>query len=94
MDVQLQETDHKGRAFVQVDGETKAEMTYSRAGTKLVIIDHTEVDASLQGKGVGRQLLMAIIEMVRAEESKILPLCPYAKSVFTKDDSIKDVLRA
>jgi predicted GNAT family acetyltransferase len=91
--IQLAEDGHKGRAFLRVAGETKAEMTYSLAGSKLLIIDHTEVDESLQGQGIGRKLLDEILAMVREKGLKVLPLCPYAKSVFDKDPSIRDVLR-
>jgi predicted GNAT family acetyltransferase len=92
-DIQLAEQGHKGRAFLVVGGETKAEMTYSLAGSTLLIIDHTEVDESLQGQGVGRQLLQKIVAMVRERGLRVLPLCPYAKSVFEKEESIRDVLR-
>jgi predicted GNAT family acetyltransferase len=68
-------------------------MTYSRAGDKLMIIDHTEISDTLQGKGVGRKLLQNAVDFARTNEIKILPLCPYAKSVFDKDPTIRDVLR-
>ena len=90
--IQLQEGDTNGRAFLKIDDQLKAEMTYSKAGDKLIIIDHTDVDASLRGQGVGRLLLDKIIGMVREQHKKIIPLCPFAKSVFDKDESIHDVL--
>ncbi|RME99249.1 MAG: N-acetyltransferase [Bacteroidetes bacterium] len=92
-DIKLSEQDHKGRAYLEIDGQTRAEMTYSLAGSKLLIIDHTEVDESLQGQGVGRKLLDKVIELVRERKLKVLPLCPYAKAQFEKDENIQDVLR-
>ncbi|MEM6318161.1 MAG: GNAT family N-acetyltransferase [Bacteroidota bacterium] len=91
--IQLSETDTKGRAFLEIDGELQAEMTYSKAGTSLLIVDHTEVVESLKGQGVGRQLLLKIVEQARERGIKILPLCPFAKSVFDKEASIRDVLK-
>ena len=93
MKVEIKETDSKGKAFVAGGGKVLAQMTYSIAFSGLIIIDHTEVDPSLKGKGVGKQLLMAIVEKARKEKFKILPLCPFAKSVFDKDKTINDVLR-
>ncbi len=93
MKVEIKEANSKGSAFIAENGENIAEMTYSIASAELIIIDHTEVKASLQGKGAGKALLMEIIEKARRENIKILPLCPFAKSVFDKDDSISDVLR-
>ncbi|MEL6972611.1 MAG: N-acetyltransferase, partial [Bacteroidota bacterium] len=50
--IEIEEQDTKGRAFLKIDGALKAEMTYSKAGEELIIIDHTEVDDSLRGQGV------------------------------------------
>lgn len=91
--IQLEEIDTKGRAYVAEAGKTLAEMTYSKAGENLIIIDHTEVGPSLRGQEVGRQLLDTLVAMVREKGLKVLPLCPYAKTEFAKDPSIQDVLR-
>lgn len=95
--VQHQEADSKGAFFVaRPEGGHLAEMTYSRANPTLIIIDHTEVDPSLAGQGVGRKLLDALDALVawaRETHTKIVPLCPYAKAQFEKDASIRDVLR-
>jgi predicted GNAT family acetyltransferase len=93
MEIQIEQYETKGAAFVDQDGKRIAEMTYSVAGAILIIIDHTEVDESLKGTGTGNKLLMAIVEKARNENIKILPLCPFAKSVFDKDQSIQDVLK-
>ncbi|MCY1186456.1 putative protein YjdJ [compost metagenome] len=59
----------------------------------MLIIDATDVNENYRGQGVGRQLLDALVAFVREKEVKVIPLCPYAKSVFDKDPSIGDVLR-
>ncbi|ROZ63888.1 GNAT family N-acetyltransferase [Ramlibacter sp. WS9] len=82
----------KGAFFVQNGGQRLAEMTYSRTNASLIIIDHTEVDASLGGQGVGRKLLQALVGWVRSADIKVVPLCPFAKAQFDKDASIRDVL--
>ncbi len=56
----------KGRYRLVADG-VEAEMTYSRAGDGLIIIDHTEVPAALRGRKVGEQLLRQMIEDARRE---------------------------
>ena len=93
LQIQLQQDEKNGSAFVKNEQGTQAEMTFSKAGTGLIIIDHTEVDESLRGQGVGRKLLNEIVTYARENQIKIMPLCPYAKSVFDKDPSISDVLR-
>ncbi|HBS65211.1 MAG TPA: N-acetyltransferase, partial [Acinetobacter pittii] len=62
-------------------------------GEGMLIIDATDVNEKYRGQGVGRQLLDALVAFVREKDVKVIPLCPYAKSVFDKDSSIGDVLR-
>lgn len=89
-----QKDDKKHGSFSLLDGEAVAgEMTYTWAGEGMLIIDATDVNENYRGQGVGRQLLDALVTFVREKEVKVIPLCPYAKSVFDKDPSIGDVLR-
>ena len=84
----------KGSFYVEEASTMLAEMTYSMTGTKLMIIDHTEVSDELRGKNVGYQLLKATVEYARTNNIKIIPLCPFAKSVFDKkQEEFGDVLR-
>ena len=66
-------------------------MTYVWAGDKM-IIDNTEVNNILAGKGIGKQLLTKAVEYAREKKIKIIPLCPFAKSVFEKVEEFQDVL--
>jgi len=56
MDIRHEETDHKGEFFIEKEGERIAEMTYSKAGSDKIIIDHTEVFDAGRGKGYGKSL--------------------------------------
>lgn len=90
--IQHQEQDAKGAFYVENGGQRLAEMTYSRTNAAMVIVDHTEVDPSLSGQGVGRELLGALVQWARATGTKVVPLCPFAKAQFDKDTSLRDVL--
>lgn len=81
----------KGAFVWEQDGRRLAEMTYTVAGSR-VIIDHTHVDDALRGKSAGAQLIRAAVEWARAEGAKLLPLCPFARSVFDKIPEYADVL--
>lgn len=92
MEIIQQNSDRKG-AFVAVENNEEAGlMTYSWAGEDKFIIDHTEVNPEYNGKGIGKQLVMKAVAFARENNLKIIPLCPFAKSVFDKVDEIKDVL--
>lgn len=92
MEIQHTTGESKG-VFKAVENQKEAgRMTYSWAGENKFIIDHTEVNPEFGGKGVGKQLVMAAVEFARQNDLKIIPLCPFAKSVFQKTEDIRDVL--
>ncbi|MDQ8006318.1 MAG: GNAT family N-acetyltransferase [Pedobacter sp.] len=89
----IQENDEKRGTFKAVENGTEAgSMTYTWAGPTKFIIDHTDVNPDFKGKGVGKQMVMKAVAYARANQLKIMPLCPFAKSVFDKDGEISDVL--
>ncbi|MCB0669998.1 MAG: N-acetyltransferase [Saprospiraceae bacterium] len=92
MQVKLEQNGSKGAFFIEESGDRLAAMEFSMAGTDKMIIDHTEVDDRLRGKGAGRILLNHLVDFVRENNIKVIPLCPFARSVFQKDSSIRDVL--
>ena len=87
-----EERGHRGAFVVDRDGARLAEMTYTRAGADLVIIDHTDVSDALRGQGVGQQLVEAAVGWARETGVKLLPLCPFARSVFDRHAELHDVL--
>jgi len=89
--IEREEGETKGRYVVRLDGQ-EAEMTYSRAGAAMIIIDHTGVPDELRGRGVGERLVERAVADARAEKRKITPLCPFARSVFQKRPDLRDVL--
>ena len=82
----------KGRYRLVVDG-IEAEMTYSRAGEKLIIIDHTEVPEALRGRSVGVRMVRQAVEDARRDGVRIIPLCPFAKAQIDRHPEWQDVLR-
>lgn len=67
-------------------------MTYTWAGTDKFIIDHTEVNSDFAGQSVGKKMVLEAVQYARENNLKILPLCPFAKSVFDKMEEIQDLL--
>ncbi|CAM1364183.1 conserved hypothetical protein [Tenacibaculum litoreum] len=92
MKVEQEDNDKKGEFYIEIEGNRVALMTYTWAGKDKLIIDHTEVGDALRGKGAGYKLVAASVEFARNKNIKILPLCPFAKSVFDKKLEYSDVL--
>lgn len=81
----------KGKFYILKNENQEAEMTYTWAGTDRIIIDHTHVNEALKGKNAGKQMLMKAVAFAREKGIKIIPLCPFADSVFKKTPEIQDV---
>ena len=92
--MEIQQINDTRRGYFEAveDGKQAGKMTYTWAGDSKFIIDHTEVNEEFNGRGVGKKLVMAAVEFARTNNLKIIPLCPFAKSVFDKVDEIHDVL--
>lgn len=92
-DIELEQTASKGRYFIRQERSDDAELTFSKAGTKLMIIDHTEVPDSFRGEGIGLALVTRAVEDARANGVKVIPLCPFAASQFRRLAEWSDVLK-
>jgi uncharacterized protein len=91
-DITLDETASKGR-YVYRAGDQEAEMTFSKAGAGLIIVDHTLVPDAFRGMGVGAALVRRGVEDARAAGKKVLPLCPFAAAQFRRHAEWADVLQ-
>lgn len=82
------------KGFFYIDGakEPLAKMVYTMSSPEKMIIEHTEVSEGLKGQHVGYQLVKTAVEYARAHTIKIIPLCPFANSVFKRKPEFADVL--
>jgi hypothetical protein len=91
-EVKLKIDGNKGFFYIDVDGKHEAMMTFVFAGEDKIIIDHTKVNPGNEGKGFGKKMVAKAVEYAREKGIKIIPLCPFAKSVFDKVAEFRDVL--
>jgi predicted GNAT family acetyltransferase len=83
----------KNGHFKAIDNEKEAgRITYTWAGTDKFIIDHTELNSDFAGQNLGKKMVLEAVQYARENNLKILPLCPFAKSVFDKTKEIQDLL--
>ena len=92
MIIQHKQVNGKGMFFVVQDGNILAELVYTSPAADKMIIEHTEVSDELRGKNVGYQLVHTAVEYARTNHIRIIPLCPFASSVFKKKKEYADVL--
>ena len=82
----------RGLFLVYVDGVEAGEMSYVHAGPHKIIIDHTGVMPAFEGQDIGKALVMEGARYARENDLKVVPSCPFARAMFNRIDSIKDLL--
>jgi uncharacterized protein len=92
MEIRQKDDGKKGIFYVEQNKQVVAQMTYTWAGNTKIIIEHTEVDDSLGGNGIGKLMVEKAVQFARDKSIKIIPRCTFAKSIFDKTEEFKDVL--
>ena len=93
MEIKQKEAGKKGMFYVEENEKVLAEMAYEMTEDKKMTILHTEVDPSLEGQGVGKQILARLVEFVRQEQIKVFPQCPFANAMLKRNKEWQDILQ-
>lgn len=93
MEIEHIEEKNGGEFKIDKHNEKAASLTYTLFGSGRLVINHTEVQPSLQGKDVARKLIDAAADFARSKNYKILPVCPFSKRYMqAKTEKYADVL--
>ncbi|MGC1631873.1 MAG: GNAT family N-acetyltransferase [Gelidibacter sp.] len=94
MDIKHKDNGKEGSFYVELDGKQEAEMTYRYSGDQEITIDHTEVNDSMKGHGIGKKLIDAAADYLRQRNLKAVAECSFVKSVFEKKhDKYQDIIK-
>jgi uncharacterized protein len=58
---------------------------------QLVVFTHTEVDSSVEGQGVGGQLVRGALDHVRSLGLPVLPICPFVHAWMSRHPDYIDL---
>lgn len=78
---------------LRVDGERLGFLEYTRPDVGVMRIEYVEVDPSLRGSGLGRQLVEKAVAFAKDAKLKVVPICSYARSVIQRDVDLSASLR-
>lgn len=92
MFIQHKEGHNRGMFFIAEDEEILAEIVYSMRSDNTLVIEHTEVEETLQGRNIGYELVHRVVDYARTHGKKISPVCPFAKAVIDKKADWKELL--
>lgn len=59
---------------------------------KIVSITQVVTPEALRGQGIAGKLMEGVVQIVRAREQKIIPICPYAVSWLKKHKEHQDLV--
>ncbi|HZV19565.1 MAG TPA: GNAT family N-acetyltransferase [Sphingobium sp.] len=79
-----------GRYDVPLEGGT-ATADYIRKGNTL-LVTHTFVPEALRGRGAGAVLVKALLDDVRAQDLKVVPLCSFVAAYMRRHPETRDLL--
>lgn len=95
VEITREDSPTKGRYVGRVAGrEGEAELTFSKTSPTLIIADHTSVPDSMRGTGMGKALAERLVADARAGGYKIIPLCPFVRSMYERNPGWSDVIQS
>jgi uncharacterized protein len=74
--VEVHDNPFEGRYEIRLDGRT-AGFTVYKSKPNLIAFLHTEVDPSLEGRGLGSRLVGTALDDAREHGLEVLPFCPF-----------------
>jgi uncharacterized protein len=92
MEIKRKGDSKNGVFFIEDGGQQLGTMTYFFKSENVFVIEHTIVNPGNEGKGLGKTLVKAGVEFARENNYKVVPQCPYAKTIFEKTSDFADVL--
>jgi predicted GNAT family acetyltransferase len=77
---------------LRIDGERMGFLEYTRPDVGMMRIEYVEVDRSLRGSGLGRQLVEKAVAFARESNLRVVPICSYARAVIARDAGLSAAL--
>ncbi|MDL2212018.1 N-acetyltransferase [Erysipelotrichaceae bacterium OttesenSCG-928-M19] len=87
----FEDTDTTGKYIVFDNNVEIGEITFSKAGDSIYIVDHTYVDLDYRGNKIANELLRLVVEKAKSDERLIIPLCPFAKKEFERTPEYQEI---
>jgi predicted GNAT family acetyltransferase len=93
--ITLNDDGRHGRYEARVDGKTGlGELTFAHVSPNKVVANHTGVDDSLRGTGVGKALVEKLVEDARSDGFTIVPSCSFIRALYRRNPEWSDVMDA
>jgi predicted GNAT family acetyltransferase len=79
------------RFELDTGGDGVAFISYAEQGDKALDLMHTEVPQSMQGKGVGLDLVKGTLDLAKAEGYRVVPSCAFVAKFIERNPEYGDL---
>ena len=86
----IRQNDTRNRYEFDVDGGEA--LAFYRLADGVMTFTHTEVPAPLRGRGLGSQMMRAVLQDVCAQGLKVVPRCPFVADYIRRNPELADLL--
>ena len=93
MNVDVQDNPDASRYEITVDGAVVGVADYRVTGDR-VVFPHTEIDASMRGRGLAAKLVQHALDDVRGTGRTVVPTCWYVAQFIDEHPEYGDLLAA
>ncbi|MFL6843654.1 MAG: GNAT family N-acetyltransferase [Allosphingosinicella sp.] len=90
MDGEVRNNQAASQYELEIDGHLALAAYRLRPGR--ISFTHTEVPEALAGRGIGKRLVKAALDDVRAQGLKVVPICPFVKHYIDTHPEEQDLL--
>ena len=89
--IAVQDNPGESRYELLLDGEVVGEILYRPARDHVVLL-HTEVLPSQEGKGLGARLVSGALDDIRARGLRVVPFCPFVRGYIRRHPEYADLV--
>lgn len=83
--------DIEGKKYYVKVEDKLAYVDYIQAAER-IFLTHTEVPKTLEGKGVGSELVRLVLEDIKKNDWTLVPLCPFIASYIKRHPEYKSLV--
>jgi uncharacterized protein len=76
----------------EFDVEGGEALAFYRLADGVMTVTHTEVPSHLRGRGLGSQMMRAVLQDVRRQGLRVVPRCPFVGDYIRRHPEFADLL--
>lgn len=92
-ELRIRDDPESSRYVATLDDAVAGVVEYRRVGERLILV-HTQVEPSMEGRGIGSRLARAVLEDLRRSGLTARIECPFLRAYLARHPEFEDVVAA